>query len=208
MIFATGNSCLLFVQWPLNHYRRREAWNSSNFWKSRVGFSHRFASFRQTIGFKNGTEGASWSRIVVCILRAWSGLPLRSIWVTEPTSLWPNFESFSKAKHFINTITKLVSDAAKRNVKLHIDYSTILTDNSEERARILRPIEENWSDYPDFRQTALQKSCLQNYYLLLTNLSYSYWGKRERPDRMTLRYYFSIIQVFERRKLNAEYSKI
>lgn len=83
-------------------------------------------------------------------------LDLSYEWLIEPPEIWPTFESFEVAKRFVHTV-KVVNDAAERNVKFYSEYSSILTDNEEQRASLLQAVEKHRHDYPDFRKSTLRK---------------------------------------------------
>ena len=132
-----------------------------NLWKY-LGwrFLYRIASFKQIIVWISKTKLTDLLEPESCFMRT-SSLTTRALnlsydWLSKSLSLWPNFELFQKAKDFINT-TKVVIDAAERKVKLHTDYLAILTDNSEESARILRAVEKSQRCYLDFCKIKLQK---------------------------------------------------
>ena len=49
-----------------------------------------------------------------------------------------------------------MNDRAEKNVKLRTDYSAVLTNNLEERARIFQAVEKNRRGYLDFSEMMLQ----------------------------------------------------
>ena len=65
--------------------------------------------------------------------------------------------SYQEMKSFVNSV-KVVNDAVERGVKLNTDYAPILTDNPQQRERILRAVENYRKRFPEFSYTALSKS--------------------------------------------------
>ena len=65
--------------------------------------------------------------------------------------------SYQEMKSFVNSV-KVVNDAAERGVKLNTDYAAILTDDPQQRERILQADEDHRKRFPEFSKAALSKS--------------------------------------------------
>ena len=81
-------------------------------------------------------------------------LSVESDWLSLPVEEWKNLASFLKDKDFVTTV-KVVNDAAERRVKLNTDYSSILTDDLQQQARLLQNVEQHRKQVPGFSKSIL-----------------------------------------------------
>ena len=65
--------------------------------------------------------------------------------------------SYQEMKSFVNSV-KVVNDAAEREVKLNTEYAVILTDDPQQRERILQAVEDHRKRFPEFSKAALSES--------------------------------------------------
>ena len=69
-------------------------------------------------------------------------------------SKWPEHPTYNKICCFVRTV-KVVNDAAERGIKLNTDYTTILTDDEQQKLSLIQAVEKHRQDYPDFRKSTL-----------------------------------------------------
>ena len=84
-------------------------------------------------------------------------LGLKHDWLRKHVTEWDMSTSYQEMKSFVNSV-KVVNDAAERGVKLKTDYAAILTDDPQQRERILQAVEDNRKRFPEFSKAALSKS--------------------------------------------------
>ena len=84
-------------------------------------------------------------------------LGLKHDWLRKHVTKWDMSTSYQKMKPFVNSV-KVVNDAAEREVKLNTDYAAILTDDPQQRERILQAVEYHRKRFPEFSKAALSKS--------------------------------------------------
>ena len=66
-------------------------------------------------------------------------LGLKHDWLRKHVTEWDMSTSYQEMKSFVNSV-KVVNDAAERGVKLNTDYAAILTDDPQQRERILQAV--------------------------------------------------------------------
>jgi len=79
---------------------------------------------------------------------------LEESWLYLSPELWPTSDSCQIGKKFVTNI-KVVNDVAERTVKLHADYTAILTDYEEQCQNLLQIVEKHRQDFPNFRKYTL-----------------------------------------------------
>ena len=77
-------------------------------------------------------------------------LNLDKNWLYNSPESW----SCNKGRKFVANM-KAINDAAKRGVKLHSDYASILTENEEQRASLLQVVEKHQKQYVDRKKSIL-----------------------------------------------------
>ena len=83
-------------------------------------------------------------------------LGLESDWVSLPPEEWESNGAFIEAKQFARTC-KVVNDSCERGVKLVTDYCNRATKDPETRRHLLRAVQINHEEVPDFRKKTLAK---------------------------------------------------
>ena len=84
-------------------------------------------------------------------------LGLKHDWLRKHVTEWDMSTSYQEMKSFANSV-KVVNDAAERGVKLNTDYAAILTNDPQQRERILLAVEDHRKRFPEFSKAALSKS--------------------------------------------------
>ena len=72
-------------------------------------------------------------------------------------SKWCEFEGWAKLNQFANGL-EVVNDIAERGVRLMEEYKDVLTNDEEQRKKILHCVEETKKIYPDFKKSTLAKN--------------------------------------------------
>ena len=103
--------------------------------------------------FKRGID-KDYKRIDFIGPETWfifNALNLDKNWLYDLPKSWSCNE---KGRKFVANI-KVVNDAAERGVKLHSDYTAILTENEKQRASLLQVVEKHRQQYVDSKKSIL-----------------------------------------------------
>ena len=77
-------------------------------------------------------------------------------WLEQPVNSWKLSEDYRTARMFVHT-AKTTNYLAERAIKSATDYSQILTKDKDTRRRIIQGVEDHRRNYPDFRESSLNK---------------------------------------------------
>ena len=77
--------------------------------------------------------------------------------LTYSRDKWCDFDGWKKLNMFTSNL-KVVNDIAEREVRLMEEFKDILTDDEEQRRRLLRCIEDTRKLLPDFWKPTLAKT--------------------------------------------------
>lgn len=76
-------------------------------------------------------------------------------WLKTSAKNWNKDKKYTEMKDFISQL-KVVNDLAERGVKLMSDYSTIVTNNEEQKQCLLQTVEDHRKKYPDFMKKTMK----------------------------------------------------